>query len=168
MIDMVQIDMIQMEAFIGKNGAVDASLKKEGDMCSPIGTFGFGDLYYRPDRLNEIEKDIVDKSPLNKHPITKNCGWSDDVNDSAYNTYVKLPYDYSHEKLWMDRSVYDAFVVIDYNMNPVVKGKGSAIFMHILDDGIYTAGCVAFRREKFFNVLKNIKTTSKITIGGQK
>jgi L,D-peptidoglycan transpeptidase YkuD (ErfK/YbiS/YcfS/YnhG family) len=38
--------------------------------------------------------------------------------------------------------VYAHAVVINYNMNPVVKGAGSGFFLHV-SDGLPTEGCVA-------------------------
>jgi L,D-peptidoglycan transpeptidase YkuD (ErfK/YbiS/YcfS/YnhG family) len=34
------------------------------------------------------------------------------------------------------RKYYDIIIVIDYNLNPVIKNKGSAIFLHIAKKNI--------------------------------
>ena len=58
-------------------------------------------------------------------------GWCDDPSSTNYNRLVKLPFILSAEKLWLKENIYDVIVVIDYNLKPVVKNKGSAIFLHI-------------------------------------
>ncbi len=46
--------------------------------------------------------------------------------------------------LWRADHVYDLIVPLGYNDDPVVPGKGSAIFMHVAKpDYAPTEGCVA-------------------------
>jgi L,D-peptidoglycan transpeptidase YkuD (ErfK/YbiS/YcfS/YnhG family) len=71
----------------------------------------------------------------------------------------------SHEKLWRDDEVYDIVVVLGFNDNPVVPGKGSAIFMHIARQGYSpTAGCIAFSREDLLEILKNCDKTTLVCV----
>ena len=58
-------------------------------------------------------------------------GWCDDPLSKKYNQLIKIPYKFSYEKLYRKDHIYDIVVVLNYNMKPVVKKKGSAIFMHI-------------------------------------
>ena len=58
-------------------------------------------------------------------------GWCDDPKSKDYNKLIKLPSAFSHEKLYKKENVYDIILVLNYNMNPVVKNKGSAIFIHV-------------------------------------
>ena len=60
-----------------------------------------------------------------------NDGWCDAPDDPNYNRLVSLPYPASAEHLWRDDNVYDLIAVLGYNDDPVVPGKGSAIFLHI-------------------------------------
>ena len=53
-----------------------------------------------------------------------------------YNRLVKLPYAASHEELWRDDHLYDLVVVLGFNDDPVVPGKGSAIFLHLARAGL--------------------------------
>ena len=57
-----------------------------------------------------------------------NC---DDVRSKSYNKFIKLPFKYNAEELYLKDSIYDIIVVIDYNLKPIKKNKGSAIFLHI-------------------------------------
>ena len=76
-------------------------------------------------------------------------GWCDDPKSKCYNQLIKFPFKYSAEKLWLKKNVYDIIVVIDYNLSPIIKNKGSAIFLHITKKYEETKGCVAIN-------LKNI------------
>ncbi len=35
------------------------------------------------------------------------------------------------KNLYRKDNIYDLIVVLNYNMNPIIKNKGSAIFIHI-------------------------------------
>jgi L,D-peptidoglycan transpeptidase YkuD (ErfK/YbiS/YcfS/YnhG family) len=61
----------------------------------------------------------------------------------------------SHEKMRRRDQLYKYGVVINYNMNPVIKGKGSAIFLHVWKNrSAGTAGCVAVPEESMTRILK--------------
>ena len=61
--------------------------------------------------------------------ITKKMGWCDDAKSKQYNRLIKLPFNYSHEKIWRNDNIYDIILVLDFNMSPIRKNKGSAIFL---------------------------------------
>ena len=64
-----------------------------------------------------------------------------------YNKLIKLPSEYNYEKLYKKDNVYDIILVLNYNMNPVVKNKGSAIFIHVAKENYKkTEGCVAIKK----------------------
>jgi L,D-peptidoglycan transpeptidase YkuD (ErfK/YbiS/YcfS/YnhG family) len=45
-------------------------------------------------------------------------------------------------------------VVLDYNSDPVIPGKGSAIFIHVAKEGMeYTKGCVALKKDDLIKLL---------------
>lgn len=82
-------------------------------------------------------------------PIKKDFGWCDDVRSKYYNKFVKLPFKFSAEKLYIKKNIYDIVVVIDHNQNPIKKGKGSAIFLHVAKrDYSPTLGCIALSKDK--------------------
>jgi L,D-peptidoglycan transpeptidase YkuD (ErfK/YbiS/YcfS/YnhG family) len=55
--------------------------------------------------------------------------------------------------------------VLNYNTNPVVKNKGSAIFIHIAKNNYKpTAGCVALKKGDLIKLLQTIKKNTKIKI----
>ena len=144
---------------IGRSGVVED--KKEGDGGTPVGTFKIRKIYYRPDRINpaEIKTDI----PL--VALSEDDGWADDVNSPEYNKYVKLPFEPSHENLWRDDHVYDIIAVIGYNDDPVVNGKGSAIFLHVAKENYSpTAGCIALEKNDLLNILSQFTKNDEIVI----
>ena len=67
--------------------------------------------------------------------IRPDDGWSDDPRDRRYNRLVPLPCATSHEKMWRDDHLYDVVIDIAWNRGPVVRGRGSAIFLHLARPG---------------------------------
>lgn len=144
-------------ATVGRSGISD--IKKEGDGATPRGRFPLRYVYYRPDRV------APPVSGLPLVAITRNDGWCDDVHHAAYNTPVQIPFTASHEVLWRDDHVYDIIVVIGYNDAPVIKGKGSAIFMHLAQpDWAATEGCIATSEASLREVLTQLTHRSHIHI----
>ena len=92
-------------------------------------------------------------------------GWCDDPNSIHYNKQIKLPNKFSHEKLYRKDNIYDLIVVLDYNMNPIIKNKGSAIFIHIANKFYKkTKGCIALKKENLIKILSQIKRNTKIKL----
>lgn len=142
---------------IGKGGF--SQDKREGDGCTPLGTFTLRECWYRPDRVSAI----VTRLPLRK--IHDSDGWCDDPRSSDYNTHVRLPYPYSHERLWRDDHVYDLVIPLGYNDDPVVAGRGSAIFLHLArPDYEPTEGCVALALPDLALLLPELGPESRIEI----
>jgi L,D-peptidoglycan transpeptidase YkuD (ErfK/YbiS/YcfS/YnhG family) len=55
--------------------------------------------------------------------------------------------------------------VLGYNDRPRIRGKGSAIFMHLVRDGYTpTEGCVALSRRDLLAVLAEIKSGTTVLI----
>jgi len=133
--------------------------KREGDLKTPIGIFKILDCYYRHDRT---PKPVTN---LNCIKIKKNMGWCDDPKSELYNRLVKLPFNYRYEKLLRKDSCYDILVVLNYNMQPVKKNLGSAIFIHLAKSNYKkTNGCIALKKKDFLLFLKDVKYNTKIKI----
>ena len=124
---------------IGEKGFAALNAKREGDGKTPAGIFpvcrAFGSHMFCPSRLPYYR-------------MTKKDVWIDDPESPDYNTHVKLPTTYSHEKMLRKDGLYDYGAVIEYNTEPVEQGAGSAIFLHVWRDNGNkpTAGCVAVSR----------------------
>jgi len=143
---------------LGRSGVNDN--KKEGDGATPVGCFPMRELFYRPDRF-----DVPPQTGLLVRVLSKDDGWSDDANLPEYNTFVKLPYEGSHEKLWRNDNLYDLIVPLGYNDNPPVSGKGSAIFMHIAHEEYSpTEGCIALSKKDLLEILADIDSSTQVCI----
>jgi len=96
-------------------------------------------------------------------------GWCDDPKSKKYNKLINFPYDYSFEQLFKKENIYDIILILNYNMNPVKKNKGSAIFIHIAKKNYKkTQGCVAVKKSDLIKILKEIKINTKVMIERQK
>ncbi len=174
---------------IGKGGfSVD---KKEGDGCTPVGIFPLRELWYRADKMpapktnlplrviseNDGWCDDVNSEDYNKyvklcHPAL--VAGSGDINkDGAFGLRPRNKcgvtgnneIGFSHEKLWRSDDVYDLIIPLGYNDSPIVKGKGSAIFLHIArPDYSGTEGCVALSKSDLLEILPLLSGQSCIEI----
>ena len=131
---------------------------KEGDNITPKGTYEVIKLFYRSDKISKI------KTILKKVKIKKDMGWCDDVGSKFYNKQIKLPSIFSHEKLYRKDDIYDLVVVLNYNFKPVIKNKGSAIFIHVTNKYKPTRGCIALKKSDLIKLLSLIKKNTKIKI----
>ena len=147
----------RIKCAIGKRGI--RKKKEEGDFITPIGLHKINYILYRKDRIKKLD------TILKKLPIKKNMGWCDDSRSKKYNKLIKTPFTYSYEKLFKKENIYDVILVLNYNMNPTKKNKGSAIFIHIAKKGYKsTEGCVAIKKNELIKLLKNIKKNTKVKI----
>jgi len=89
----------------------------------------------------------------------------DDLNSIYYNKIINYPFKYTSEKLWRKENVYDIIIVIDYNLNPIVKNKGSAIFLHIANRKYKpTNGCIAVSKDNIKLIAFKINKKTKLKI----
>ena len=151
----------KVKCAVGKRGV--NLKKKEGDFITPIGLYKIKYILYRKDRIKKIP------SKLRKIIIKKNMGWCDDPKSKQYNKLVNLPFSYGCEQLFKKENIYDIILVLNYNMNPVKKNRGSAIFIHIAKEKYKkTQGCVAVKKTDLIKILKEIKINTKVKIEHQK
>ena len=147
----------KLKCSIGKSGIKKS--KKEGDLSTPKGVFQLGCLYYRNDRIKKL------KSKLKKKIIKKNMGWCNDSKSKKYNKEIYFPFKYKAEKLYKKNGIYDLFIDIKYNSKPIIKNKGSAIFLHIAQNKYKpTQGCVALSKKDFLKILPLLNKKTKISI----
>ena len=95
--------------------------------------------------------------------------WCDDPRSQKYNQLVKLPFDFRYEKLYKKENVYDIVLVLNFNMRPIKKNKGSAIFIHVAKKNFRkTEGCVAIRKFELLKIVRELKINTKVKIFSQK
>ncbi len=127
---------LRLRAVCGAAGVT--AHKQEGDEATPTGLLPLLRILYRADRIKPP------RCAVPMEPIAPNDGWCDDPTDRAYNKPVTLPYPGRHEALWRNDSIYDIAGILGWNTNPIIPGKGSAIFLHAAKpDYGPTAGCIA-------------------------
>lgn len=134
----LQCGALSLPIRIGKAGFIRAKHGREGDAKTPLGDYHLRWGFYRADRLP------APRSKLTFRALQKEDGWCDAPQDPAYNRFIKLPCDVSHEALWREDGAYDIVLVISHNDSPPIAGRGSAVFIHAAQwDDRETLGCVA-------------------------
>ena len=127
-------------------------LKTEGDGKAPAGIFSLTESFG-----SSAKPDFV-KLPFTRLEEFTEC--VDDTKSVHYNKIVDRMkvgnFDWqSSEKMLAIGAEYDLGVTVAHNTNPVNKGGGSCIFLHIwksAESG--TAGCTAMARENLETILK--------------
>ncbi len=115
--------------------------KQEGDGATPVGLLPLRRLLYRADKV------AIPRTIVPREPIAPSDGWCDDPRHRDYNKQITLPHDARHEELWRRDDLYDLVGVLGWNDAPVVRDRGSAIFLHVARaDFAATEGCVALQR----------------------
>ena len=138
----------KVKCSIGKRGI--GVKKREGDIK---------EILYRADKIKNL------KSKLQKKIINKKMGWCDDPRSNKYNKLIKLPFKFGYEKLYRTENIYDLILVLNFNMNPVKKNKGSAIFIHVAKRNYSaTKGCIAVKKKDLRMLIKKINKNTKVKI----
>jgi L,D-peptidoglycan transpeptidase YkuD (ErfK/YbiS/YcfS/YnhG family) len=137
-------------------GGIGAKLV-EGDGITPVGRHRIEAVLRRPDRV----------PPGAGGAIGLRDGWSDDPADPDYNRRVLRPHRFGHEALRRSDPMYDLVAVTDWNRHPPVRGRGSAIFLHVWRRPRHpTAGCVAFRRQDLLWILARWTPRDRVVVRG--
>lgn len=143
---------VKMPVSVGRGGIGEKL--REGDNITPRGVFEVENWYARTDRIS---------MPFDALKLRD--GWSDDAERPEYNQMVGRPYKGSHERLFRADHLYDLIGVINYNRNPIVAGKGSAIFIHAWRRPRFpTEGCIAFAPYDLAFVAEHWSPRSKVVI----
>ena len=147
----------KVKCSIGKRGI--NIKKKEGDLITPKGIFKIMNIYYRKDKVKNI------LTNFKMIPIKKNMGWCDDPRSIKYNKLIKYPFSFKSEKLYRSDNIYDIVLVLNFNMRPIKKNKGSAIFIHVASRKFSpTKGCVAIKKTDLKKIIRFITKKTKIKI----
>jgi len=138
----------EIPASIGITGFAKPGEKREGDGHTPAGLYPLEFVFgYAPS--------IDTKMPYRQ--ATGDDIWVDDPAAPDYNNWTKRAETTakSFEEMRRADEYYRYGVVIGYNRNPVVKGMGSAIFLHIWrGEGKGTAGCVAVDQQQLLRIIQ--------------
>lgn len=146
-------------AHVGRSGLSDHH--REGDGTTPLGRFAIGPVLYGLEPNPGVT--------LAYHHVVCGDWWDEDPGSRTYNTFrhrrcgAKPPFGADSEALWKPVAAYGAFAVVQYNVAPVVSGRGSAIFLHI-DTGHATNGCVSLWRPNLLRLLRRLQPGATIAI----
>ena len=136
-------------ARVGWNGL--RKNRREGDGTTPIGTFSIGRVMYG-----------VERNPGVKFRYVRlRCGdwWVEDPASPAYNTFQRVgcgrrpPFRTTTPDMSKSPTAYPFLAVVEFNMRPVVPGRGSGIFLHA-QTGSATNGCISIPRSDLARVLR--------------
>ncbi len=154
---LMRIGNLSLPCAIGRSGIV--TQKREGDGATPRTMLRPVAIYFRPDQSRRRGFVLPAKA------ITQMSGWCDDPRSPRYNRPIKLPSSLSHEKLWREDSLYDIVIETDWNRRPAIRGRGSAIFIHLARPGFKpTEGCIAFDRKGMKLFLSLLRMNMRIHI----
>lgn len=146
-----------MQAAIGRSGFTAS--KREGDGATPIGRWTLREVLYRADRGSRPRTLL----PLRR--IRAEHGWCEDPQDRNYNRPVRLPYAGGADSLKRTDHLYDLVVVLGYNDRPRIKGRGSAIFIHLARPGYTpTQGCIALTRRDLLLLLEHAPPGTQLMV----
>lgn len=135
------------DAVVGRNGIAPPGAKREGDGTTPSGLFPLEGAF-------GYASHAVTKMPYRR--ILEDDVWVDDPASADYNTWKKIAETggVSAELMRRTDGLYEYGLITGYNRNPVVKGRGSAIFFHVWrGPGIPTDGCIGMAREHMMAIL---------------
>lgn len=137
-------------------------LKREGDGATPAGRHRLLSLYVRRDRLPGPRAAVPSRA------MRRDDGWCEDPGHGRYNSPIRLPSSAGHETMWRDDRLYDLVGVLDWNMRPRVRGRGSAIFLHLCrPDFEPTAGCVALRPDDLRRLLAVVGPRPELSLAAK-
>ena len=140
---------------IGRGGITHA--KREGDGATPAGTHRLVGMLFRPDRITAPADWAL--------PFGPGDLWSDDPKDDDYNTMVRAPHAFGHERLSRPDPLYDLILITDWNWPYATRGKGSAIFIHTWRKPRHpTAGCIGLARADLIWIAARIRHQTRLII----
>ena len=129
-----------------------SAIKREGDGATPLAAMRILSGYFRHGRFAGVRR-----TRLAMAPIGADLGWCDIPGDRNYNRPVRMPYRAGHERMKRDDRLYDACLVLDWNIVPRRRGRGSAIFFHLArPDFAPTQGCVAISPRAMARLLPHL------------
>lgn len=147
-----------LPGFSGANGI--AANRREGSKKTPSGVYAFTHAFgLAPDPGSRIPYVALQADDL----------WVDDPASKYYNRWVKADVadrDWrSAERLASETVAYRYALALDFNVAPVVRGAGSAIFLHC-STGRPTAGCISVPEEAMVFLMRFVDPDTKIVVAG--
>lgn len=137
-----------MPAMVGWKGFAPPGAKREGDRRTPSGVFALRRAFgYAPQ---------IDSNMPYRQAGPEDI-WVDAPASSDYNRWMRKEETNaaSFEVMHRTDHRYKYGIVIEYNTGPIVKGAGSAIFIHVRGgENVPTTGCVALSETDLLTILR--------------
>lgn len=153
----------KVAGYVGRSGIADAANRVEGDGTSPAGVYSFGMLFGIQDDPGGLQREYK--------KVDEDDYWDGDRNSDTYNQHVRgseMPDSWNaaaSEHLIDYKYSYNYAAMVNYNINPTIKGKGSAIFLHCTHPGsLYSAGCISIPESKMIRALRLIDDQAYIVL----
>ena len=147
---LLRLGPLTVRCALGRSGVT--ARKREGDGATPRGDHAVLSAFVRRERWG-----MPPRGALSMQAIGAEDGWCDAPEDPSYNRPVSLPHRASAEAMSREDQLYDAVVVLDYNMTRRVRGVGSAIFFHVARAGYApTEGCIAVSHRDMRRLLPHL------------
>jgi L,D-peptidoglycan transpeptidase YkuD (ErfK/YbiS/YcfS/YnhG family) len=154
---LLQAGSLRLPCALGRSGT--SIFKREGDGATPVASMRLLFAYQPARRIAGLVLPLPVRRPR------ADLGWCDAPGHAAYNRPVRLPFAASHETLCRSDRLYDAVVVLDWNVSSRARGKGSAIFLHVAKPGYApTEGCVAVSARDFRRLAPYLAASSRLTV----
>jgi L,D-peptidoglycan transpeptidase YkuD (ErfK/YbiS/YcfS/YnhG family) len=149
-------------AWLGGRGV--SPRRREGDRTTPVGSFGIGRTMYG----------VAPNPGLRYRYRRIVCGdwWVEDPQSPYYNQFrhvpcgTRPPFRVTTGDMSESPTAYRHLAFIRFNTDPVVPGRGSAIFLHA-STGRPTLGCISLPVPQLLRTLRWLRPTSapRIVIG---
>ena len=151
-----------LPARVGRNGL--SANRREGDGTTPVGSFGIAPTMYGTSADPGVR--------FRYHRLVCGDWWNEDPSSATYNTFqhvacgTRPAFWNGSEGMWQSPRAYAHLAVVEFNMRPVVPGRGSGIFVHV-QTGRATNGCISLRRPDLVRVLRWLRPSARprIVIG---
>ena len=156
---------VAIKVNFGKNGMrwgrglhrnSEALEKQEGDGCAPAGVFELGLAFgydEQPSGLSWPYQQVTDRDYF-----------VDDASSRDYNTWQTISANEvndpkskwnSYELMKRKDHLYSLGIVVKHNESPIVKGNGSAIFLHVeRAPGSPTLGCTSMKAADLLEIMR--------------
>ncbi|HEX2859388.1 MAG TPA: L,D-transpeptidase family protein [Alphaproteobacteria bacterium] len=147
-------------ALIGAGGPIMPHDKREGDGYTPLGRYPLLQGFYRADRGPQPNE------TFEWHVIKPGDSWNEDPHSDNYNQLEFInPKELGEGGMWKSGPQRDVLIIIGYNINPIVAGKGSALYIHPTPPGARESrGCVMLSLEDTRTIAGQLKPGDEIDI----
>jgi len=119
----MQAGNLRLPCVFGRGGL--SPRKREGDNATPLAGMAILAGFCKK------RQSLLPPCGLRLRRLRADDGWCDAPADANYNRPVRLPYKSSAERLARADNIYNIAFVLDWNMKPRIKGRGSAVFLHL-------------------------------------